>query len=275
MPRARLLKPGFFTNELLAELPYEGRLLFAGLWLLADKAGRLEDRPRRIKASLFPWDEVDVQALLVALESKGFIDRYMSSGMPLIQVAKFAEHQTPHAREAESILPGPHNSLANTDDGKRLLPTRQRSPVAVTGNGSSSVPIAVDSSTALTRAEPPPVLSFPVVGLGLKRWDLVEAQIAEWAAAFPNVDIKAEARKALAWVDANPGRRKTDRGMRAFLVNWLNRAANQGGAKVSHTPQGYVPRERPEWVCPHQPHCNHPRGCQTLVDLAEAKRRRA
>ena len=44
MARARLLKPGFFTNEDLCELPAFGRLLFAGLWTIADREGRLEDR---------------------------------------------------------------------------------------------------------------------------------------------------------------------------------------------------------------------------------------
>ena len=62
--RARNLKPGFFKNEDLAELPFEGRLLFAGLWCLADREGRLEDRPKRIKAEIFAFDSVDVDKLL-------------------------------------------------------------------------------------------------------------------------------------------------------------------------------------------------------------------
>ena len=49
MARARNIKPGFFKNEFLAEMPCEVRLLFIGLWTLADREGRLEDRPKRIK----------------------------------------------------------------------------------------------------------------------------------------------------------------------------------------------------------------------------------
>src|SRR5262245_4448792 len=60
MARARLLKPGFFTNEDLVELPPAARLLFAGLWTLADREGRLEDRPKRIKLAVLPYDDVDV-----------------------------------------------------------------------------------------------------------------------------------------------------------------------------------------------------------------------
>ena len=46
MARARNIKPGFFRNADLVEMPIEARLLFIGLWTLADRSGRLEDRPR-------------------------------------------------------------------------------------------------------------------------------------------------------------------------------------------------------------------------------------
>ena len=40
MARARNIKPGFFDNEILGELPALTRLLFIGLWCLAVKALR-------------------------------------------------------------------------------------------------------------------------------------------------------------------------------------------------------------------------------------------
>ena len=65
MARARNIKPSFFTNEDLVELPFEDRLLFIGLWTLADREGRLEDRPKRIKMAVFPADNVDVDAQVI------------------------------------------------------------------------------------------------------------------------------------------------------------------------------------------------------------------
>lgn len=56
MARARNIKPGFFKNELLAEMPPEIRLLFMGLWCIADREGRFEERPKKIKMELFPCD---------------------------------------------------------------------------------------------------------------------------------------------------------------------------------------------------------------------------
>lgn len=105
MARARNIKPSFFTNEDLVELPFEDRLLFIGLWTLADREGRLEDRPKRIKMAVFPADNVDVDASLARLAKSGFIARYEVRGIACIQVLHFAKHQNPHVREAASELP--------------------------------------------------------------------------------------------------------------------------------------------------------------------------
>lgn len=109
MSRSRNIKPGFFKNEAIAELPYEFRLLFIGLWCEADREGRLEDRPVKLKMSLFPADALDVNAGLCALQESGFIFRYESSGKKYIQVVEFKKHQNPHFREQMSQIPSPES----------------------------------------------------------------------------------------------------------------------------------------------------------------------
>ena len=105
MARARLLKPGFFSNEHLADVSIAGRLLFAGLWTIADREGRLEDRPKRIKGELFRYESIDVESLLTELVNQGFIDRYEVEGIGYIQVLRFKEHQKPHQNEPPSTIP--------------------------------------------------------------------------------------------------------------------------------------------------------------------------
>lgn len=108
MARARNIKPSFFTNEDLGtEEPIVG-LLFIGLWCLADRDGRLEDRPLRIKAELFPYREsLDCNGYLTVLERLGFILRYEADGIRLIQVVNFARHQSPHNTEKSKGYPPP------------------------------------------------------------------------------------------------------------------------------------------------------------------------
>lgn len=107
MPRARNIKPAFFKNEDLVELPFETRLLFVGLWTLADRAGKLEDRPKRIKMEVYPADNVDVDAGLDELNDAGLIVRYRVNDQQLILIPKFTDHQNPHKNEAPSVLPDP------------------------------------------------------------------------------------------------------------------------------------------------------------------------
>lgn len=115
MARARNIKPGFFTNDLLAEVPPMGRLLFAGLWTLADREGRLEDRSKRIKAQILPYDLCDVEDLLQHLARRGFIQRYATtSGSRYIQVKNWAKHQQPHVKESPSTIPAPDEHGAST-----------------------------------------------------------------------------------------------------------------------------------------------------------------
>lgn len=108
MARTRYLRPGFFKNESLSSLTPYHRLLFAGLWLIADRAGRLEDRPRRIKAELFPYDDLTTEAVDTMLQDltggDGFIERYEAGGTKVIQIRKWSEHQRPHSNEARSCF---------------------------------------------------------------------------------------------------------------------------------------------------------------------------
>ncbi|MDR7295467.1 hypothetical protein J2X16_000788 [Pelomonas aquatica] len=111
MARARNIKPGFFKNADLVELPMEARLLFIGLWTLADRAGRLEDRPKQIKMEIFPADAVNVDAALEGLQQWDFVKRYEVNGRRLLQVVNFSKHQNPHKDEKLSVLPAPDGTF--------------------------------------------------------------------------------------------------------------------------------------------------------------------
>lgn len=122
MPRARIIKPGFFKNFTLAQLTYQHRLLFAGLWTLADREGRLKDDPAWIRAELFPYEpHVNVDVLLTDLQQADFIVRYTYEDLSktsntsktratrsrAIAIPTFLHHQNPHHRERPSTIPPP------------------------------------------------------------------------------------------------------------------------------------------------------------------------
>ena len=129
MARARNIKPAIMDNEELAELEPLTRLLFIYLWMLADKEGRLEDRPKRIGAQALPYDRTaDVGAMLDDLQSAGFIVRYSVEGSNYIQILAFARHQNPHVREADSEIPGIDHEKAVTNHNLGCDKASPRSP---------------------------------------------------------------------------------------------------------------------------------------------------
>lgn len=99
MARARNIKPAFFENDELAELPPLTRLYFIGLWTLADFKGCLEYRPKRIKAQIFPYDDCDIDAMTSELMRTCFIKRYYQDGQTYLKVTNFVTHQRPHKNE--------------------------------------------------------------------------------------------------------------------------------------------------------------------------------
>ena len=130
MARSRNIKPGFFQNEDLQELDFATRLFFIGLWTEADKEGRLEDRPKKLKNALFPADDVEVEQMLGGLAAYGFISRYERAGKKIIQIVKWAKHQNPHRREAPSTLPAETDEVVEEEQQAESGPQKAETEAA-------------------------------------------------------------------------------------------------------------------------------------------------
>lgn len=56
-----------------------------------------------------------------------------------------------------------------------------------------------------------------------------KSKVLEWAELYPAVDVFGELRKMKGWLDANPTKRKTKRGIARFINGWLSREQDKGG----------------------------------------------
>ncbi len=105
--RIRSIKPEFWKSERVAMLPRDSRLLFIGLWNLADDAGRFRAHPNLIQGELFPYEPgVAVAEWLGHLVEAGLVVLYEADGRRYGLVVGFAEHQKIDKR-TESRLPPP------------------------------------------------------------------------------------------------------------------------------------------------------------------------
>lgn len=235
MARSRNIKPGFFTNDELAELPALTRLLFIGLWTLVDRDGRIEDRPKKIKAECMPYDDMDADAALSALCKSGFILRYESGGTRCIQVQNWHKHQNPHVKELASTLPAPDKHQTSTG----LEPVKPQPQPERAGLIPDSLPLIPDS------LDSPPASPVPPADAGRKPRairrcpdDFDAAPLRQWARSeAPQADFDRELAK---FRDHTFKTAHSD--WPAAFRNWLRRASDDAAKR----PQSFMAEKKDE-----------------------------
>src|SRR5262245_22943420 len=105
MGRIRLINPAAPLDEDVASMSLAARYAWAYLPCYADRDGRLRDSAFTLKASIFPGDNVDMEAVLSELAHARHIIRYVVDGRKYIQIRSFERHQRPHPREMPSEIP--------------------------------------------------------------------------------------------------------------------------------------------------------------------------
>jgi hypothetical protein len=156
MARTRQVKPSFFTNEILSELPPMCRLIFIGLWVIADREGRLEYRLKRIRAEIAPYENLTSTVLeryLHQLADNGFLELYGFNGQIMyIQVVNFLKHQHPHIAEKQSQIPDWHKVNACTEQAPyKYSASTVQEPVK-----NALIPYTLLPNTELTQSEEKP-----------------------------------------------------------------------------------------------------------------------
>jgi hypothetical protein len=247
MARTRSIKPSFFKNEFLAECEPMARLLFVGLWTLADSQGRMEFRPLRIKAELFPYENCDILGLLKQLADRGFVRAYESGDIKVLEIPTFGEHQRCHPDERDEGLP-PADESAETI----VFPGRNEKPGNPTmepGNPPASCafnPLILLPSSSTAPSTPQRRCSKPADPL---RWSaesgwegITDADRAEWSQAYPAADLPVELAKATQWLKANQKKARKSNWRRWLTTVWLSKCQDRGG---THRTPGARPDDKP------------------------------
>jgi hypothetical protein len=153
--RARNLKPGLFKNELLGASDPMNTLVFQGLWCIADREGRLEDRPLRIHVEVNPYrDSASTVQALDWLVLHGFVIRYEVGGEKYLQVANFRVHQQPHIKEAPSKIPAQQNQQVVEAQDKHRASTEQARLIPSSLTPDSLIPSSLTPDTSSSAAPP-------------------------------------------------------------------------------------------------------------------------
>jgi len=239
--RARNIKPGFFKNEDLAELGPYAQLLFEGLWCLADREGRLEDRPKRIKAEVFPYydPKPEIKTLFGQLAKSGFILQYSVNENNYIEIINFTKHQTPHVRESVSTIPEPVQGIAKVVPGHGLGngETSPRSPDSLNPDSLNPDSGVVGASPPKDNGDARPALLpvFSCIFFEISR-ALFDEFLKDYPALTPKI-LDLEFKKLRDYCESNPRKyARTAKGRLkapgSVIRNWLGRVdvrPDQGG----------------------------------------------
>lgn len=80
----------------------------------------------------------------------------------------------------------------------------------------------------------PAEISLPLISGAL--YPIYPADVDHWNQLYPSVDIRKELRKMLGWLEANPARQKTQKGIKRFVAAWLAKEQDKAPPK---TPASY------------------------------------
>lgn len=122
--RKRELSPTFWRDERVWRLSHNAKLLYIGLFGVADRSGRMLDKPFEIGVEVWPWAPMETAALLDEIVSTGLINRYEVHGQRLMAfpAAAWKRHQRFHPKERPSVLPANPLETEEAEDPPRGSP---------------------------------------------------------------------------------------------------------------------------------------------------------
>ena len=227
----RIIKESAFESDRISRLSDFEFRLWVGLIVSADDAGRGDARPAIIKGHVFPLRErvtiKDIDAALHALAAAGCVSLYTVGGKPYYEFPNWSKHQ--RVRDVKPKFPPPDEA----DEQSAAVCGELRRTAANCGLESESNP-NTNTNTKDICAEPQRDSAPPVVSIVLNNGSLHpvhQDQIDRWQELYPAVDVLQELRKMAGWAESNPQKRKTARGINAFITSWLAREQDKGGKR--------------------------------------------
>jgi hypothetical protein len=242
MARTRSVKPSFFKNEHLAECEPMARLLFVGLWTLADSDGRMEFRPLRIKAELFPYDSCDIMPLFSQLADRGFIRVYGVENRKFLDIPTFREHQRCHPSEQPDGLPAWETGQAVSFHDEKLFLTANCALPSFNPSTLNPSTFGAPSTPQTRRCSKP---ADPLRWTAENGWEgITDADHAEWSQAYPAADLSVELAKATQWLKANPKKARKSNWRKWLTTVWLTKCQDRGGThREASRPAAHPPAD--------------------------------
>lgn len=236
MAERRMFSKTVVDSDVFLDMPLTTQALYFHLSMRADDDGFINN-PKKIQRSI--GATADDMKILIAKE---FIIPFESGIIVIVHwkihnyIRKDRYNPTRHFHEMSQLtidksgkyLISPvsemdTNGIPNVD--QRLTQVRL-GKVRLGKNRKEENICAEPLQVSPPEPEEPPVISL--ILNDKSRYPIRQSQIDEWGGLYPAVDIMQELRKMAGWLDANPSKRKTKRGILRFVNGWLAREQDKG-----------------------------------------------
>lgn len=215
----RILKESVCTSDSINELGWFEEVLFYRLIVNCDDFGRFDGRTAVVKNRLFPLKDnltlKSVETAINKLARVGLVSPYMSGGKPFLFLPTWNEHQSIRAKRSKYPEPEIICNQVQADESKC-----PRNPIQSESESESNPNVCAEQETRSTPAY--------VLPLNSGEHFVYEPDVAHWRELYPAVDVDAELRKMIGWLESNPSKRKTARGVAGFITRWLSKAQDSG-----------------------------------------------
>jgi len=258
--RIRTIKPEFWTHPVITRLDAPTKLLAIALLNYADDEGWFYADPDLIRGAVAPRDDsTNIRRSIEQLSKIAYVNLFEHETHGLIgRIVNFCEHQRVDRPKPSRIkgLSQSSNIRRIIDEGstlegkgregkgKEYCPELER---PAPGKPPKSPPDQVSDAqpqeeqppdpppapSPTPEPDPPPepelalppapvILEIPVLPSG-SVLEITQRDVYGFEQYFPGIDVLQSLRSAAAWLQANPKRRKTKRGITSFLTSWLSR----------------------------------------------------
>lgn len=184
--------------------------------------------------------ESKVNRILKSLESERQIERRPSRRNTLISVLNWEKYQSEELQNEIQVKDERNESERQVKDNRNasekptLYKEKKNLKKKEVKKGGSSEFRNYDSEHVEERISESHQRKDVVISLILNDESdflIYRNEIDEWQSLYPAVDIMQELRKMKGWLDSNPEKRKTKRGIKRFINNWLERNQDLGGTQ--------------------------------------------
>lgn len=233
---SRILREGILSSDRVNSLSVAAEVFYRRLMSVVDDFGRFDGRPSLLRVSCYPLRvdavrEADLSRWIAECVKAGLLVLYAVDGKHYLEIQDFKQ-QT----RAKSKYPPPSSgqvlSVCDADAEQTQCEcladaTQTQTPVHLFRSriSESESDLLEQSSESLPASEP--TSGFALLLNDGSEYAVATRTLREWAQSFPAVDVEQELRSMRAWCEANPKKRKTRRGVSAFIVRWLQGAQDK------------------------------------------------